>query len=105
MQKVLGNAENVGEVRRNEATSNMGIYQTSINKGLQMTVTIQQTAKIWKLLLAIGSLSLIGSISLGILCMFADIGSEGVQVAGLLWFLAGVVAYTVGRVGAWWANG
>lgn len=61
------------------------------------TVTIQQTHKIFKVLMLLGRLCLLGAIVQ--LFMNADKGETIVALG-----IAGLVLYGVGRVGKWWCN-
>jgi len=61
------------------------------------TVTIQQTHKIFKVLMMLGRLCLLGAIVL----LFTN-ADQGAAIAAL--GIIGLGLYVVGRVGKWWCN-
>jgi len=63
------------------------------------TQTIQQTAKKWKALQAIGAVALI----IGLVAMFAS--APDVTTAAIITTSAGLILYLVGRIAAWWHHG
>ena len=70
---------------------------------IQNVVTVQQTAKIWKLLYVIGVVGLIVSTA----ATFLGLGLEaaGLTIAGVCGTVTSIAVYIIGRFGAWWFHG
>lgn len=66
----------------------------------QQTVTVQQTAKIWKSF-ALGAWMLWAA-AVGLIFISGQIGSGGGVASGFVLFALGLVVRLVGGIGAWW---
>jgi hypothetical protein len=63
---------------------------------METQITVQATAKRWKLLKAAGWVMLAGCVYL--------LGTDGDRMTAMLLLLAGGCCWFTGRVGAWWQN-
>ena len=80
-------------IHRDTLSASQPVYTTS-------TVTIQKTAKKWKVLSLVGRLMIIAAV---VIAVNANGNNEMVAGAFLLGFI-GVVVAIVARVGKWWQN-
>lgn len=74
------------------------------------TATIQATGKKWKAMQALGGLALLTGVTVLIMGLAMRDGSRELEDAtvaavGILVLLAGLPAYLLGRMGAWWFHG